>query len=97
LKRFFEQCTIINNKKIVQQDFFVRNFYIGTEELRYLLKEVLTAKGGEPMRAKLVTTAKGIVPLSLHCIGTGHFPTEIGDCLSGYVPWAGRCEFGKQT
>lgn len=49
------------------------------------------------MRAKLVTTAKGIVPLSLHCIGTGHLPTGIGDCLSGYVPWAGRCEFGKQT
>lgn len=49
------------------------------------------------MYAKMISSGGGIAPLSLHCTGTGHLPTGIGDCVNGYVPWAGTCKFGKQT
>jgi len=54
-------------------------------------------KGGEPMYVELIVSGGGVAPRSLHCIGTGHLPVWIGNCYSGYVPWAGECKFGFQT
>jgi hypothetical protein len=64
-----------------------------TRHVHCMNEKQAAKEGGGSMFAKVISLGR-IIPQSYHCTSTGHFPSS-GDCISGNVPFIGKCVRGK--